>query len=335
MQRRKFIRNSALAGIAASAIGRVSAMIKPAEDTLSHKGQEVLRIGICADLHQDIIYDGPLRIKAFIEEMNGLKPDFIIQLGDFCQPKAENNIIMDIWNGFKGPKYHVIGNHDTDGGFTHDQVVDFWKAEGKYYSFDFNRYHFVVLNGNEKGTGYEGYPRSVSEAQRDWLEKDIAATSLPVIVFCHQALDNDAGGIDQAIWIRAVFDRVNQRAGFTKVQMVFSGHHHQDWCNVYNNIYYVQINSMSYQWMGAQYVRHRFSDEMEKCYPDLPYIAPYKYPIWAFLTIYANGVFEIKGKQSAFISPTPEEMNRPPFHGAYPDVPYISDRKMKVYKSGI
>jgi len=62
----------------------------------------VASIGICADLHQDIIYDAPRRLQAFIDEMNELKPDFIIQLEDFCTPKIENKIIMDIWDQFTG-----------------------------------------------------------------------------------------------------------------------------------------------------------------------------------------------------------------------------------------
>lgn len=331
MKRRNFLRQSTLASLGFTGISKTGARINsnrlPDE---ASKGKILLRIGICADLHQDIINDAPRRLAAFITEMNELKPNYIIQLGDFCEPKESNQIIMDIWNRFKGPKYHVIGNHDVDGGFTHDQVVNFWNAEGKYYSFEMKGYHFIVLNGNEKGEGYSGYPRSISEQQRNWLEEDINSTSLPIIVYCHQAIDNDADGIDQGIWIRALFDRANKKAGFTKVQLVFSGHHHQDWCNEYNKIHYVQINSMSYQWMGSKYARKRFDDSIENKYPVVRYTAPYKDPIWAFLTIYAGGEFIIKGKRSVFISPGPKEMNRPELHGAYPDVPYVSDRKLRV-----
>jgi len=81
-------------------------------------GQKV-RIGIVADVHQDIIHDGYARMRYFIEDMNIRKPDFIIQLGDFVMPRKRNQPFLDAWNEFDGPGYHVLGNHDMkDFGFT-------------------------------------------------------------------------------------------------------------------------------------------------------------------------------------------------------------------------
>ncbi|WP_223579396.1 hypothetical protein [Sphingobacterium sp. GVS05A] len=45
-------------------------------------------------------------------------PEFIISLGDFGFPKAENKELMDIWSGFTGERHFVICNHNTDAGFT-------------------------------------------------------------------------------------------------------------------------------------------------------------------------------------------------------------------------
>ena len=326
MKRRNFITSAVIAGIGIAGVDSLQAA--PAE-----KGKVLLRIGICADLHQDIIPDGPARLTAFITEMNALKPDLIVQMGDLCTPAPANQVIMDIWNQYKGAKYHVIGNHDTDGGFTHKQVVDFWNATAPYYSFDINGYHIVVLNANEEKAipHYTGPVSIISDAQKTWLEKDLNSTSLPVLVFCHQGLDNDTGGgVFQGNLVRVILDRANVKAGFKKVQMVFSGHHHQDYLNVINGINYVQINSMSYQYMGPDYARPHYDAATEKAHPSIRYTAPYKDPIWALLTIYSNGKVDIKGKTSVFLSPTPKEMNRPEFHSGYPDVPYISDKKINI-----
>ncbi|WP_157766418.1 metallophosphoesterase family protein [Pedobacter ginsengisoli] len=274
-----------------------------------------MRIGICTDLHQDLIKDGEKRLQSFITEMNQAKPDFIIQMGDFCIPKEKNKNLMEIWNQFTGPKYHVIGNHDTDGGFTHDQVVDFWSAKGKYYSFDTNGYHFVVLNGNERPEGdtSKGYPRSINAAQIKWMKQDLEATSLPTIVFCHQGIDNDQDGLKEGALIRLIFERVNQKAGFHKVQFVFSGHHHEDYHNIYNGTNYVQINSISYQFT----------------HPVKGYdFAHTKEPLWALLTIHTNGTAEIKGRKSEYMGQEASQ-NDPEYNG-YPNVPYISDRVIKV-----
>ncbi|NIP96728.1 MAG: alkaline phosphatase, partial [Akkermansiaceae bacterium] len=49
-----------------------------------------------------------------------------------------------------GPRYHVIGNHDTDGGYQREQTVAWWKMTARYYSFDHAGTHFVVLDGNDR-----------------------------------------------------------------------------------------------------------------------------------------------------------------------------------------
>ncbi|MEN5058431.1 metallophosphoesterase family protein [Sphingobacterium kitahiroshimense] len=329
MKRRNFIHHTIFGGMGLHtlyAAPQVFSQTKPSP---------ALRIGICADLHHDIIPDGPRRLKAFIDEMNSVKPDFIIQMGDFCVPQPTNRQIVDIWNEFKGPKYHVLGNHDTDGGYNHQQVVRFLNAQAPYYSFDSNGFHMIVLNANEEvqSKAYAGAVSVISDQQQEWLENDLSQTDLPVLVFCHQGLDNDAGGgVHQGSLIRALFDRNNAQGGTNKVKMVFSGHHHQDYHNTINGIHYVQINSMSYQWMGEKYAHAHYSAEIEKANPGLKYIAPYEDPIWAILTIYQDGTAEIKGRRTVFMPPAPEKLNRPKYHAGYPDVPYISDRKFQLIK---
>lgn len=330
MKRRNFLVKTIIGGISITGITGLPAI---ARTVPAKKGKVLLRLGICADLHQDIIPDGPQRLQTFITAMNKDQPDFIIQMGDLCVPKPSNQTIIDIWNQFKGPKYHVIGNHDTDGGYSHDQVVSFWNAKGKYYSFDTCGYHFIVLNANEEKEipKYQGSPSIISNDQKKWLEQDIASTNLPVIVFCHQGLDNDTGGgVYQGNLVRVIFDRANVKAGYKKVQMVLSGHHHQDYYNVINGVHYIQINSMSYQYMGPEYAHAHYDEATERANPSIKYTAPYKDPIWASLTIYSNGTAKITGRKSVFLRPAPQEMKRPEFHSGYPDVPYISDRTISI-----
>lgn len=303
------------------------------DDEIDFGGKKVLaRIGICADVHQDLMHDGERRLEAFINEMVSLKPDFIIQLGDFCGPYEKNGNFMDIWRRFKGPSFHVLGNHDTDGGFSFQQVIDYWGGRKAYYSFDANKYHFIVLNGNERAEGDTSrWPSNISEEQIEWLKGDLHSTRLPVIIFCHQGIDIDVNGaIERASRVRVVLERANERAGYAQVQLVFSGHHHQDYHNVINGIHYVQINSMSYYWMGSKYRQMRYTETINKDHPWLKDTAPYKDPIWAFLTIYQDGLFEIKGRRTDFVSPAPKELGFGEFEKVYPVVPYISNRKIKI-----
>jgi 3',5'-cyclic AMP phosphodiesterase CpdA len=290
-----------------------------------------IRFGVIADLHHDVMHDGPQRLSAFIEEMNNAAPDFIIQMGDLCVPKKENAPLMDIWNRFKGPRYHVIGNHDTDGGFTRDQVVEFWKAQAKYYSFDAKGFHFIVLDGNEHNESKSrppGYARFISPQQLAWLKKDLDNTTLPTIVCCHQGLDNDAGGLENGTLLRYTLETANEKAGKQKVILVLSGHHHQDYYNHINDIHYVQINSASYQWLGDDYQELRYSEAIDKAHPYIKYTVPYKDPIWAMIEIDRKGTINIQGRKTVFVGSSPEKLGVKMDEYIYPIVPFISDRKL-------
>lgn len=291
-----------------------------------------LRFGICTDVHKDIMHDADARLKAFIDDASKKELDFIIQLGDFCRPYDYNLDFMSIWNNYPGEKYHVIGNHDTDGGFTRAQVVEYWNAIGTYYSFDCKGFHFVVLDGNDHDPSPErpaGYARFLGDAQLEWLERDLDKTSLPTIVFCHQGLDNDLGGIFNATKSRLVLERANKTSGFQKVKIVLSGHHHQDYHNIINGIHYLQINSMSYQWLGDKYQHVRYSEEVDKNYPWIKYTVPYKGPLWAYVEVSPKGLLQLEGRSTEFVGSSPEELGMHKYAFGYPIVPSISDRKIK------
>jgi len=295
-----------------------------------------IKIGICTDIHMDTVHDASERLEAFISDMQQKKPDFIIQNGDFCSPHEQNKAFRDIWNKFKGPKYDVIGNHDTDEGFTRQQVVDFWKMPARYHSFDANGYHVVILDANEAEFDKNRNPNIkyvsyIGDEQLHWLEADLDKTKHPVIVFLHQGLDNDTGGVGNASMVRAVFDRCNVKAKALKVQIVFSGHHHQDYYNVINGIHYIEINSMSYKWMGKGFENDVYGEEVNKKYPWTKYTAPYKDPLWAFVEIFPDGQFKLMGRKSVFAGKSPEELGWGKYErNGYPDVPYISDRQIKL-----
>ena len=291
------------------------------------------KFGLCADVHKDVMHDADARLQAFIEEASEKELDFIIQLGDFCRPYDYNLGFMSVWNSFQGKKYHVLGNHDMDGGFTREQVVEYWNIPNRFYSYDYNGYHFIVLDGNDVDPSPDrpsGYARFIGREQLEWLENDLENTKLPTMVFSHQGLDNDLGGIHNATKSRLVLERANEKAGFEKVQFVFSGHHHQDYHNNINGIHYIQINSMSYQWLGDAYQHIRYSEEVDSKYPWIKYTVPYKDPLWAYVEISSDGTFHLYGKKTEFVGPSPEDLGVDLNIYGYPIVPYISDKTFKI-----
>ncbi|PYI56165.1 metallophosphoesterase family protein [Paenibacillus flagellatus] len=303
-----------------------------------------IRFGIMADVHHDFSYRAEERLETFIRDMERAGVDFIVQLGDFCFPIPENRPFLQLWNRFPGPKYHVLGNHDMD---RNDKrtVMDFWGMERNYYSFDCGAYHFVVLDPNHMllDGKYEDYAfgnyhkhrdaiNHLSPDQLEWLERDLAATDKTTIVFSHQNLEspyNDFNyGIHNADAFRAVLRGAKRADGSRKVVACMNGHNHLDGVKVIDDTYYIHINSMSYFYMGRDYKRVRYSEEVSERYPILAISAPYRDPLYAIVTV-EPGVLRIEGRETEFVGPSPLECGHKNSSGGHPVTAVVSDRTLK------
>ena len=288
-----------------------------------------VEIGIVADVHQDIIHDGVSRISFFIDAMEKRKPDFIIQLGDFSLPRKQNQPFIDKWNSFNGPKYHVLGNHDMkDFGFKKEETMKWWKMKKRYYSFDYNNFHFVVLDGNDNNTKpWNGYVRCIGQEQKIWLKKDLKKTLKPTILFSHQSLEA-RGGISNREEIRNILEKYTNKNGYPKVVACLSGHHHTDYAKSINKIPYVQINSMSYKWVGEKFQYKRFSQQIEEAFPNISKTCPYKEPLYTVITLDTEQeMLHLEGKKTSFIAPNPSDLKIP---NAEKMNPIISERNLKI-----
>lgn len=301
---------------------------------------EPLRFGVIADVHKDVMHDADHRLQVFVDAMKSQKVDFILQLGDFCIPTADNLDFLKIWNSFSGPKYHVLGNHDTDGNesdhperFQRQQTVEYWGMQDRYYSFDQKGVHCVVLDGNDQGPGQKPYFRWVGEDQLHWFANDLASTSLPTLVFVHQSPERpEKGGIENGKQVQQVMEDANRKAGRQKVVACFSGHHHRDYRRRIGSVLYSQINSASYFWIGSKYQKVRYSPDIDKMHPYIKYTVPYKESLFAVVTLdLAEGGLKIEGRSTQFVGPSPWEL------GASRDeleasslVPRISDWQTSV-----
>jgi len=267
--------------------------------------------------------------------MNKEGVDFIIQLGDFCQPQSYNEPFMDIWNSFDGPKYHVLGNHDMDNDmdsikFSSDYTVKYNGMPNRYYSFDENGFHFIVLNGSEKKDPLQsGYAHYMGSEQLTWLMRDLAATNFPVFIFSHQSIE---WGIENSDEVRKILEEANRQSDKRKVVACFSGHHHIDHCAVINGVYYIHINSMSYSFLGKDYISlGRYSKRIDKRFPKIKETAPYKDPLFAIVTIEKDCTIRIEGTKSEWVGPSPQSLG---FNRYKSDMtaPKISDRILEPLK---
>lgn len=262
------------------------------------------RFGVITDIHQDVMHDGVERLTAFIQAMREEKVDFIVQLGDFCQPKPANQPFLAVWNQYQGPRYHVIGNHDTDGGFKREQTVAFYGMPARYYGFDQHGIRFIVLDGNDPGGKGGGYARHVAADQQAWLERELAATTLPVVILIHQPLES-AGGVDNQEEVRAILekDRGPEHPG---VVACLTGHLHQDYVRRIHGIAHLQVNSASYVWLPANAQREIYDPAVHRAHPSLRNVAPYRDPLWAVVTIdHDAATLTLKGRSSVWVGPDP------------------------------
>jgi predicted phosphodiesterase len=282
----------------------------PALARAKGKGKGKVRVGMISDIHQDVMHDGLRRLGSFLDAMRAAKPDFIVQLGDFCKPTAANKPFLDLWNAYDGPRYHVIGNHDMDGGFKREQTVEWYGMPSRFHGFDQGGVRFLVLDGNDPGGTRGGYNRFIADDQKAWLEKELESTKLPVVVLIHQPLDLPGGVVNQEE-IRAMLekDRGPDHAG---VAAVFGGHCHQDGVNRIGGIAHVQINSASYVWLPANARRNVYDEESHRKHPYLNHVAPYRDPLWALVTLDLDaGTLAIQGRASDWVGGDPWQRGAP------------------------
>ncbi|MCM4162541.1 MULTISPECIES: metallophosphoesterase [unclassified Arenibacter] len=327
--RRKFLAHMGL-GIAALGLGNARSYAFLPKNHIPKS--EMLNIGFITDLHHGYCKDAMERLDVFIKEASSRQLDFIIQGGDFCHPTPEARVCIDLWNSYKGEKYHVLGNHDMDKGSKQD-AIDFLGMDNNYYSFDKGDFHFVVMDGNYilNDGKYEDYGHAnfyidqqhrslVNPEQIEWLKQDLERTDKQTLIFSHQAFDEIWNGWSSPsrFAVRKVIDDANNRTDYQKVIACFCGHHHVDDHSYINNVHYFQMNSASYYYVGDG-----FGSDGSR--------AMYKDPIFAFLSLDPSGHILIEGRQSQFMHPTPTEKR-------HPDAPRlsasISDRKVGFKRRG-
>ena len=302
--------------------------------SISAQKYSTVKIGICTDVHLPTMHDSEYRITTFIDVMKKEKPDFIIELGDFGILDPKYAKYFEIWNSFPGDKYHVIGNHEMDGGTSREKAVEYRNMESSYYSFEKNGFQFIVLDGNDKKDAEaKGYPQFIGNEQVNWLKAELAETNHPVVIFSHQGLAHYSSadqnyGVENYNEIQEILETHNAMNPQNKVIACFNGHTHYDYAENFDGIWYITITSMSYHWLGDNYQHIRYSGEVDKNFKWIKYTAPFKEPLFTTIEISTKGTIKIAGKKSDWVGTTPWELGYPGELKKYMR-PEISKRKLK------
>jgi len=260
LSRRKFL---GIAGTTAAGL-----MLSP-ELFAKNSEKPMIRFGMISDIHDadrepagTRFYRQSLtKVQEAIDRMNQEKLDFAIELGDFkdqdAVPNEANTLkyltdIESVFQKFKGPTYHVLGNHDTDG-ISKQQFLERVENTGipktkSYYSFNQKGIHFVILDGDftKEGKAYDHGNFSwddsfIPESQINWLKADLKENSLPVVVFVHQMLGHWRD-VKLEVQNAAAVRQILEQSG--KVLCVFQGHVHEESYNLINGIPYYSVNAV-------------------------------------------------------------------------------------------
>ena len=285
-------------------------------------------IGLIADLHHDVMHDAPARLDAFLEAMAVDPPDAILQMGDFAQAKKQNRPILEQFRKAHPMALHVIGNHDTDGGVSFEQLLEEWQMKSRYYTRDVKGLRLIVLDGNERSPSHKGgYPSHIGTEQMEWLKKQLENHQGPMLVVCHQPLAGPSC-IDNAEQVQTILNSAADR-----IVLTINGHTHIDDLIRAGDVTHLHINSASYQWVGGDHKNISYPAEVHAAHPWIGHTCPYRESLFTTLTFDPkNGSVQIAGKKTEWVGKSPEQVgvaNQPGVIDGQQVVPEIRPRKIE------
>lgn len=248
-----------------------------------------IKLGVITDTHIGFVSDAEKRLMAFLREMKKVRPDGLIQMGDFAHPNKKHQKYVDRFNKAHKNVIHAIGNHELDHGLTREDAKKSWGIPGYYYSKDIEGIKVIVLDGNDRGSptykSHGGYHSYIGKEQQEWLSKELEAAESPVLIISHQPLAGRIA-VDNAEEMQKLLLPHQD-----KILLCLNGHSHVDQHLEINGINYLHINSASYYWLGGK-VR----------------LAPYKDPLFTTMTIDSKkGTISFTSSISKWAKGTPED----------------------------
>ncbi len=199
---RRAFGGSLAAGAASLAMPRLAA----AASTTPEPPAKPLRVCHMTDWHVCPERRSPEGAAKALEAAADTQPDLILTGGDliydsFATTKARADeqwrIFKELMAASPVRVEHCLGNHDLWGwhkeksGATGEEpdygmrkALDELGLASSWRSFDLGGWHFVVLDSvaSDGGSGYLG---RILAPQREWLEADLAANTLPTLVVSH------------------------------------------------------------------------------------------------------------------------------------------------------
>lgn len=227
-----------------------------------------MRILVFADLHyfgdpiETAVFNTEKKLVQYAEPLLDkltallLSDDICINLGDIIQDTNDKQKDLDCLQYMFGklkalpcPCYSVLGNHDLKMMDTVKEAEDI-AGHPSTFSMDVNGFHLVFLTTalrHENGLGRGGIFKTqyMSDDTLLWLQNDLAANTLPCLVFTHFALAEDSETEDECLFMKNRQDVKDILKQDTHLLAVFSGHQHITKTHVEDGVTYYQLGSMT------------------------------------------------------------------------------------------
>lgn len=346
LNRRSFLAAGAL-GAAGAAMTASAASPKKS----SVYGFKPLKVCVFADIHyQPGVYtnDTPEFLEKILARAERERCDMVIHLGDFVHNvlKAPEKAYIKMYNEFKIPTYHVLGNHDQDDA-PYSATLDAYHLERGYYSFDKGGFRFIILDPNyirnEDGTfthfDHGNYHRRsknstinyVTPEQLEWLRSTVMDSPNPCVVLSHQSLERppNGGNVLNKDDVQAIFNEANAKRPGT-VRLVMNGHLHADNLRIMDDIVWWDVNSANNDWNPQRH--SKFPPEYHKKHDRACHNVAWKEPLSGILTLSRGGGIRIDGSKSDWLfGVTPKMAGFPEFdsNGRYKR-PVIQSAEFKM-----
>ena len=226
-----------------------------------------LRVAVATDIHYGFDQRDKLGSKApalmeqFIKYTGKLKPhpDFVIDIGDRVNSRDADDDrkymqeLKSQYNKMAIPLHSVLGNHDIKNlsRADNEQIMG---TPATSYSMDAGNYHFVFWNPD---VGYSENGMTVTQADIDWLKKDLAATDKLTAFFCHMPLyisedaraeqerEKGAQNIVSRFSLQEAPQLRNILSQSGKVCIAMGGHRHKNCYDLIDGVHYITQQSMT------------------------------------------------------------------------------------------
>ena len=310
MTKREFLSLSMLGAVApvVSACGTPSAAGRP------------LKVCVFSDLHYHPGRWTNTENTSFLEKIMARaereRCDMMIHCGDLLHGvrTPEQKAFLKLYNDFKIPGFHCLGNHDQDGN-PYQETCEAYRMPDGHYSFDKGGFRFVIADPNyfcnEPGKfihhGRGNYFKRVEGStinwippeQLEWLRATIVGSPYPCIVLSHQSFERGHGApVMNKKDVQAIFNEANAKKPGT-VRLVMNGHLHVDHLRVLDNILYWDVNSANYQYYAKKH--DKYPDAYMKTHRRANHNLGWKEPLSAILTLWPDGRIKIDGSKSDYL----------------------------------